>query len=129
MKNKIQNILYSRSKIMFIIDDLIAMGYGATMLAGAELGKVERNLGLTPSYNNCNKIVEKSKPTIEKSTSKSNFNDYVKMITDRCKKASEIEDRYMRNLELSLIKDEIRRLEFRKEITADERKLLNSLVA
>ena len=113
---------------MFIIDDLIAMGYGATMLAGAELGKVERNLGLT-SYNNCNKIVEKSKPTIEKSTtSKSNFNDYVKMITDRCKKASEIEDRYMRNLELSLIKDDIRRLEFRREITADERKLLNSLV-
>ena len=110
---------------MFIIDDLIAMGYGATMLAGAELGKVERNLGLT-SYNNCNKIVEKSKPTIEKST---NFNNYVKMITDRCKEASKIEDRYMRNLEFSLIKDEIRRLEFRREITADERKLLNSLVA
>ena len=114
---------------MFIIDDLVAMGYGATMLAGAELGKVERNLGLTPSpsYNNCNKIVEKSKPTIEKSTS--NFNNYVKMITDRCKEASKIEDRYMRNLEFSLIKDEIRRLEFRREITADERKLLNSLVA
>ena len=110
---------------MFIIDDLIAMGYGATMLVGAELGKVERNLGLT-SYNNCNKIVEKSKPTIEKST---NFNNYVKMITDRCKEASKIEDRYMRNLEFSLIKDEIRRLEFRREITADERKLLNSLVA
>ena len=98
---------------MFIIDDLIAMGYGATMLVGAELGKVERNLGLT-SYNNCNKIVEKSKPTIEKST---NFNNYVKMITDRCKEASKIEDRYMRNLEFSLIKDEIRRLEFRREIT------------
>lgn len=112
---------------MFIIDDLIAMGYGATMLAGAELGKVERNLGLTPSYNNCNKIVEKSKPTIEKSTS--NFNNCVKIITDRCKEASKIEDRYMRNLEFSLIKDEIRRLEFRREITADERKLLNSLVA
>ena len=110
------------------IDDLIAMGYGATMLAGAELGKVERNLGLTPSYNNCNKIVEKPKPTIEKST-KSNFSDHVKMITDRCKEASKIEDRYMRNLEFSLIKDEIRRLEFRREITADERKLLNSLVA
>lgn len=111
---------------MFIIDDLIAMGYGVTMLAGAELGKVERQLGLAPTYSN-ERIVEK-KPTIEKSTSKSNFSDYVKMITDRCKKASEIEDRYMRNLEYSLIKDDIRRLEFRREITADERKLLNSLV-
>ena len=111
-----------------MFDALITMAYGATILAGSELGKIEKDLGLTPSYNNCNKIVEKSKPTIEKSTSKSNFNDYVKMITDRCKKASEIEDRYMRNLEFSLIKDDIRRLEFKREITADERKLLNSLV-
>lgn len=111
---------------MFIIDDLILMGYGVSMLAGAELGKVERQLGLAPTYSN-DKIVEKTKPTIEKST-KTIFSDYVKMITDRCKKASEIEDRYMRNLEFSLIKDDIRRLEFRREITADERKLLNSLV-
>lgn len=110
-----------------MFDTLIAMGYGVTMLAGAELGKVERQLGLAPTYSN-NKIVEKSKPTIEKSKPKTNFSDYVKMITDRCKEASKIEDRYMRNLEFSLIKDEIRRLEFRREITADERKLLNSLV-
>ena len=125
MKIKIYNILLFKEINMF--DTLIAMTYGASVLAGAELGKVERQLGLAPTYSN-NKIVEKSKPTIGKSTSKSNFNDYVKMITDRCKKASEIEDRYMRNLEFSLIKDDIRRLEFRREITADERKLLNSLV-
>lgn len=110
-----------------MFDTLITMGYGAAMLAGAELGKIERQLGLTPTHVYENKIVEKSKPTIEKST-KSNFSDHVKMITDRCKEASKIEDRYMRNLEYSLIKDEIRRLEFRREITADERKLLNSLV-
>lgn len=112
---------------MFIIDDLILLGHAASMLVGAELGNVEKELGLAPTYSN--KTVEKSKPTVEKSTkSTTNFSDYVKMITDRCKEANKIEDRYMRNLELSLIKDDIRRLEFRREITADERKLLNSLV-
>ena len=111
---------------MFIIDDLIAMGYGATMLLGAELGKVERDLGLTHTYICDNKIVETRKPVEKAAISK--FDEYQKTIKERCEKASKIEDRYMRNLEFSLIKDDIRHLEITRKITADERRLLNSLV-
>lgn len=110
---------------MFIIDDLILMGYGATMLMGAGLGKVERDLGLTSTHVYENK--HENKVAESKPATKNNFSNYVEMIKNRCIEASKIEDHYMRNLKISLIKDDIRRLEFRRDITSSERKLLLSL--